>query len=218
MGDLKRDRASGVTLIVCAVISAGFMVAHPSVSAGELSAAFAEARHEAPIAMFVHAVLIAVTACFVFGYSGFAQRLGLHRPSVRAGLIAYVVGAIGGVGAGVINGLVFPELATEYADRSQAEMETAHMVLRYAGRVSNVLAQMCVLGWSAALIAWSTAVVPLSGLWKWIAGLGVLIGLGFSIVLLAGQLTLDVAGFGSFVFAHGLWATLVGAKLALASD
>ncbi len=130
-------------------------------------------------------------------------------------LVSYAFGSLALIGAAVVNGLVFPEMAERYADLSLEEMESARAVLAWNWEINQALAITGVLAWSAAVFAWSLVMVRLAGAWRWLGGLGMVIGVAGASVFLTGQLTFDVHGFGMFVLAQSVWNLGVGVRLAL---
>lgn len=212
----RRDVASGAVIAVSALATAALMTQHPSMGRHETrEALFAEAVRIAAKTEFVHAGMLIAMGALVFGFLGLARGLGPERPFVRLGVVAYILGALGGGGAAVLNGLVFPGMARHFVDRTPAEMEIAGTVLTFSHMLSNSLAAMGLIAWSAAVFSWSLAIVGYGGAWKWIAIFGFVIGAGPAAMFLGGHLRLDVHGFGLFIFGQALWSVAVGIRLAL---
>lgn len=213
----SRDPVSGLVIAIAAVSSVAMMSHHPHVAAHEIEAVFAEATRQAFAIRFVHATLIGVTVLLAFGYSGFALRLGLDRPLVRLGLVTYLFGCAAMIGAGVINGLAFPEMVERFADEPLEAKERAAAVLTYGWVLNQAIAAVGLLAWSAAVLAWSLALARLSGAWRWIGIAGIAIGALGALAFLSGHLRLDVHGFGLFVLVQALWSVAVGVRLSLRS-
>ena len=168
-------------------------------------------------AKLVHGILIVAAVVMVYGFLGFAMCLGLGRPLVRLGLVAYVFGSAALILAAIVNGLVFPEVAARYAERSLAEMETAGAVLAWGWEFNQALDISGVLAWSVAVCVWSLALLRLPGAWRWIGGVGVVFAVAGALAFLTGLLSFDVHGFGMYLVAQSLWCLAVAVGLAIAT-
>jgi hypothetical protein len=209
-----RDVPSGVVIALGSVLAVVGMSHHPSVHSHETREMFAQAVEIATLNRTVHGGLMAVIVLLLFGFTGFAQRLGLHRPLARLGLVSYAVGSLALIGAAIVNGLVFTAIAERYAERSLEEMEAARAVLVWNWEVNQALDITGVLCWSAAVLGWSLALLRQVGAWRWIGAAGTVLGLAGAGAFLSGRLAFDVHGFGLYVLAQSLWSLTVGLRLA----
>jgi hypothetical protein len=191
------------------------MMHHPSPSSHHGESTFSGVVKIAALNRWVHGILIAAIALLVLGYWGFAQQLGLQRPLVRLGLVAYGLGGGAMMLAGVLNGLVFTAMAERYAGASGDAVHATGPVLAYGWELNQALTAVGVVAWSAAVLAWSLELLRCRGAWRILGGLGVPLGAAGAVLLLTGHLRLDVHGFGGFLLAQSLWNAAVGIRLAL---
>lgn len=210
-----RDLASGLALGLGALLSVLLMSHHPHPRSHGSSSFVAEVAALAGPAAAVHGGLVAVTVLQAFGFVGWARALGLQRAGARLGLVAYVLGALALVLAALLNGFATPALAARFADAGEDEARAVRVVLRFAWELNQALAGCGVLALAAATLAWSGTCVRLGRAWRWIGVAGLALGAGTGFALLAGQLRLDVHGFGLFVAAQGAWSLAAGVALAL---
>lgn len=213
----SRDIASGLALASGALLSVLLMAHHPTPRAHGSEGVLQEIVEIGGMARLVHGGMIAVLALQAFGFAGLALDLGIERAPVRLGLVAYVLGALALVGAGLLNGFVAPAVAEHYAGAGEADAHAARAMLAFAWAANQTLAGCGVLALSAATLAWSATLVRLPGAWRWIGALGLAVGAVGALAYLTGRLELDVQGFGRFVLGQGAWAVAAGAALARAA-
>ena len=120
---LRRDRTSGLAIVVGVIVSVAMMSHHPTGGGHAGAAGVAEAAHVAGLNRFVHGALIAASLVLAFGFQGFAAQLA--RPLARFALLLYVAGTAAMVGAALVNGFVFPAVMERWSGRSDAEIELA---------------------------------------------------------------------------------------------
>ena len=211
---LRRDRTSGLAIVVGVIVSVAMMSHHPTGSGHAGAAGVAEAAHVAGLNRFVHGALIAASLVLAFGFQGFTAQLA--RPLARFALLFYVAGTAAMVGAALVNGFVFPAVMERWGGRSDAEIELARVVLDWGWELNQALAYLGIFTWATAVAAWSFVLLrmPADGPWPRIIGAVGLVGAPAFVALFAlGSLSADVAGFGAFVFGHSLWNLAVGVLL-----
>lgn len=189
----QADRIAGGALILGALLSMLAMAHHPThVDPGGLVG-------------IVHGAMIVLMTVTAFGFAHFAQRRGLGRPAILAGLIAYLVSLVAHIGAGTINGFIVPALAARGADLAGRD------VFLLAWESNQALARLGVFATAAAFTFWSIDFLRRSGLEpKAIGGLGLLAGLVPAILLATGATDMHVAGAFVAYAAFAAWAVLVG--------
>ena len=183
------DRAAGIALIVAAAGSMLGMAHHP-----------ASLRDGAMIAI-VHGAMILFTGMMTFGFAHLSRRLGLERPAVLAGLVAFAIGAIAEIGAATVNGFAMPALAGHGA---------SHDAIDTLWFLNQALAGLGVTAIGAAYVLWSLA------LWrrhKLVAALGVVAGAGPALLLLGGWINMHLHWAILVYAALALWAALAGLLL-----
>lgn len=208
------DRTCGITLGGASVLAVAAMSHHPSIQSHGTRSVLEEAVHEATLSRWIHAAMIVFLLVMTFGLTGFAQRLGLRRPLVLLGLVAFITATAAGIGAGILNGFAFPGMAESYRDAPGEQQEQVRLVLAYGSVVSGVFARMTMLGWCVAVLAWSFAIVGRRGPVLGVALGGVALALTGLGIQSFGSLRLDVEGFGAVVLGLALWCLAIGTLLA----
>ena len=105
-------RAAGITIIVAAVLSIGFMLYHPRVHAHGMSDFVVAVRQELLVNGVVHGTLIALMGVLAAGFSVVTTRL--DSVWARIALAAYAIGVVSGMAAASINGLIVPEFVLHF--------------------------------------------------------------------------------------------------------
>lgn len=180
------DRAAGIALIGAAAFSMLAMAHHP-----------AHLRDGAMIQL-VHGAMILFVGMMAFGFVQVARRLGLERPAVLAGLVAYAIATVADVGAATINGFAAPALA-------------AHGASRDAFATLWVLNQaLAGLGVVAAGMAYALWALALCRRQRLAALLGLLAGPVPALLLLGGWIDMHLHWAILVYAAQALWAALTG--------
>src|SRR6476620_4682328 len=121
----------------------------------------------------VHGVAIASVCVFRFGYVSLLRRLGLDRPLVLAGLMAYLIGCVAMVAATLLDGFVTPHIAGDAIRATNpGRVQFAYDLVHYVGVVLNDAAK---LGWilqAVGAAAWSTVLLGQRGVARTVGVLG----------------------------------------------
>lgn len=208
----RSTRAAGIAIGISSLAMILVMTHHPEVEADTTRAFVKGAAEIAGLTRLVHGAALGALALAVYGFWGLADRLGRYDEWSRAGWVAFLTGALGGGGAGMVNGFVAPALASRYAEASTQTLAALQPVLAFAGELAELLAQHAVFGWSIALVCWSVTLLR-SRSAKILAILGFVAGAGPLIALTTGHLPMTVAGFGAFVAAQAVWSLAVAVQL-----
>ncbi len=211
--DRTADLTAGLSIGLGSVLSVALMAHHPSISAGETAEFIAKMTQLAALAGFVHGGLIVMMFFVLFGFVGFAGRLGWHLARVRAGMMAYAIGALSMMGAALVNGFMVPALARSYAGKPVGEMEIFGHLLRLCHEANQALAGTGVVAMSIAAMSWSLVMVGEAGSARVIGGLGLAMGSLAVVGLLSGHLHLNLHGMGAVVVAQAVWSVGVAAWL-----
>ena len=146
------------------------------------------------------------------GAVGLSHRLAGPSRLAVAALVLYGFASAAGMMAAVVSGFVGPELAREIQTAS-AEADGWRMVFHYNGLLNQAFAKVLVLASCVAIALWSVAMVRSRVLARGIGIYGLVSGSVIVIALVAGQLPLDVHGFGLVVLAQAVWFIVVGSLL-----
>lgn len=206
-------RAAGCGLITFAALSVLLMSLHPTTGTHEVGEFVARAGRGVPGNTFVHGSLITLillsTACF----ASLRDALGAHRPVVRAGMFALIVGTSGLVAAGLVNGFIVPNTAAHFLDASASDLAPLKPVLVLARETGATCARVGIVGLSLSSVAWSARLIRMPG-WRRAAGaIGLACGLAPLALHLGEHLNMDVPGFGLFVRINAVWAGVAGVVL-----
>ena len=190
------DRAGSAALIFGWTAYIGLMAVHPTHLGGP-SLGHVELNDA------VHWTALLALPVLGVGYIGMARRLGLSRPLPLLALSFMAFSLFAGMGAGILNGLVMPEVL-----RSTAEHETSAdslQALRHLVWWTNQ-------GFAAIHYALAAIATGLFGLaWMRTPGgrglgiAGILVAAGFAVWLATGLWWPDVHGALVVVLAIGAW-------------
>ncbi len=200
----SNGRPAGIALGLGSIIMLAFMALHPTVHVhddGGLASAMSRVAVRNAI---VHGTLIANLGLILLGLLGLADRLGLRRMLVRAGIIAAAMGTMTLIGAALLNGFITPALVARYADAG-ASLEELHPVLLLIHTSSVALVYAGIPAMSAAVLAWSIVLLRGGGSGRIIGALGVVCALVPVVAEASGNLPVDVHGFGLFVLVQSIW-------------
>jgi hypothetical protein len=206
-------RGAGVLLIAASVLEIATMAHHPSVHASDARAALARLQELAPLSAWVHGILIALMLLGFFALSEFALWRGLTRWRVRAGLTAYAIGVMAMTGAALVSGFIAPQLFSLFDDPSAVDPTLIRVPLRLCALMNRALADLGAVAMSAGIFAWSLDLLTGQRAERAVGGLGVAVGLGCAVALIAGVLHLDVHGMMLTVVLQGIWTIATGVLL-----
>jgi hypothetical protein len=125
----------------------------------------------------VHIVAMACIGGFMYGYSVLSQRLGLRRPPVLAGLIAFGIGSVLMFIATLIDGFISTDLAALFVTKSPEAVRVGFwMVQAIEGVALTDIARVAWVCQSVAAVAWSIALLGEPGLPRKLGVAGLVIG------------------------------------------
>jgi hypothetical protein len=200
---------AGGILVLCSLVAIVSVAHHPSVG---------HARSRADVLAqiialqgpdhTVHAIVLAAAAGMLFGLVVFAQRLGLQRQTVSAGLVAYALGTATVLFAGLLDGFAIPSVAVAYAGRPDGAAGALQLITLCA-----ILIQVCTKFWlfatSAAVGLWSFPLLRAHGMLR---AIGVL-GIAASVLIIAGtamSATVNAHTLGALMLLQAIWTIAIG--------
>ena len=204
-------RRAGVVLVAATIVSILAMAHHPSVHSHEPAAAIAEIGTKAALGRIVHGVLIALMGLELYAFAVLADRLGARRDAVRLGFVAYAIGIGAMISAALISGFVITALASHYAEAG-ADASAFANVARLAMIGNQALAELGALAISAAILAWSIALLR-DRAQRSLAIVGFAASVLPALALVAGAIRLDVGGMTLVVVAEAVWNVAAGIAL-----
>lgn len=162
---------------------------------------------------FVHGTMIVLLAVMAVGLFHFAQRRGLDKLWILAGVVAYAISLGAHVGAAKLNGFVAPALA------ARGPGAVGHDTFLLVWETNQALARLGVYATGAAFALWSYDFLRRAGLMNRLTGaIGLLSGLLPAALLFAGAVVMNVRGASAAYAAHALWVALVGVQLIRRAD
>lgn len=159
---------------------------HPGAAGSEPAEIFAQMVEARTQDNLVHGLMIGMLVAFAFGFTEYATHVGIRRPLVRLGLVAYLIGCAITIVAAVIDGFVFPDLAQRFVSATPEGMKTGFalvvlcsLIIWWLSKVGLVMMAAAVLAWSADLArtvrtARTTAYI---GLFAGLAPIALIVGL-----------------------------------------
>jgi hypothetical protein len=113
----------------------------------------------------VHVVAMACLGGLMFGFTVLAQRLGLRRAPVLAGLIAYGAGSMLMLVATIIDGFISTDTAALFATKTPEGVRVGYwMIQTMAGVALTDIARVAWVCQSVAAVAWAYALLREGGL------------------------------------------------------
>jgi hypothetical protein len=206
------DRAAGVAIATATVVSTLFVALDRSGGGATPAQVLAGIAALASLKALVHGVAIASVCAYGFGYAALARRIGLQRPLVLAGAVAYLLGCAAMIGATLVDGFVIPHVAVD-AVAAPARIGFAYDLAHYLGIVVNDLAK---LGWvlqALGAAAWACTLVRSRGFARLAGVVGLASGaLVCALIALSGTL-MSMSALLGVLLAQLLWNVAAAALL-----
>ena len=201
----QRTRSAGVAIATATIVSTLFVALDRSGGGGNPLEILQGIARLQGLKELVHGVAIASVCGYAFGYTVLARRLGLHRPLVLAGLVAYLLGCVAMIGATILDGFVTPHIAVDAIAAAPERVAFAYNLVHYLGVVLNDLAK---LGWilqTVAALAWSATLMGESGFNRVIGIVGALSSGLVAFVVIASDTNMSMTALLSVLLAQLLW-------------
>lgn len=174
----------------------------------------ADAKNIILLAIVVHGVAIATAPALTFGMFALSRSIGFAKPVPALAFFFYFFGAIAGILAATMSGLVAPRLI-EATMAASADKDLLHGLLRLEWFLNQSFATVHVAFFSGAIALYAAAWPDRGPLAAVIQIAGFIVGIGVFAWLATGTLTLNVHGMGAVVLLQGTWFILAGVGLAL---
>jgi hypothetical protein len=208
--DPRTARTAGIVLIAASLLSILLMAHHPTPGTHDSASLAAAIAAKADLSRFVHGGLITLIGIELFALGVFCSAIGSDRSAVRAGFVAYAIGAAAMMGAALISGFVVSDLADHYASAPDADAFAALAQLAWAG--NQALAKLGVVAMSLATALWAIAFLQARRA-LWVAIVGLVAGVVPVAALVLGLIRLDVTGMLLIVVAWTAWNLAAGIYL-----
>ena len=130
-----------------------------------------------------------------------------------AGLITAGIGLGAAIVAAAANGLALPFFVGRFESADAETLETVKVVLSYNFSLNHAFDYILIGGICEAFLLWSVVMIKTKTFPKWIAFLGILMGIGYLLMLVLGFVLVDLGGFRFFIFGIVIWIIAVGIYL-----
>ena len=212
-------RAAGIAIAAATILSTIFVALDQGASGDTPLALLRSMVAMQAMKQLVHGVAIASVLAYAFGYASLAQRLGLRRPLVLAGLSAYLIGCVAMVAATVLDGFVTGDAAALFSAASSPDgVKQGYNMIMFMGVVLTDLARV---GWviqAVAAVGWSLVMLGGRG-WQFGVGLvGLLSGLLVVVAVFVAGANMDMAAILSILLAQAVWNLAAAAWLVRRKD
>jgi len=204
----------GWVLVVAAILATCFAMAHPHIGSKDLSTVLRALARGAVFNGWIHGALMALSAVLVAGFLGFSRRIGLDRPEVVLGMVAYAFGTVAMACAAAINGFALGIFAGRYAALRPEQANAVAASVNEIGSISGAWAGIGAAATSAAIAAWSIRLLAFPGAPRATGLFGGLLAAATLVLLASGTLIMNVHGFLLLVVSQSLWTVAVGLQLA----
>lgn len=208
---MRDERIYGIALILGTVAFVGTGALHPT---GKQLLASADAfTRDAPINVLAHSLALIGLWLTAFGIVGLARRIGMQRPDITAGVVAYAIVLVLISLAGVVDGVVSTRLAGAYVSSDiESERKVLAGFMQYSYNLASSISRVYVTGTAIAVLLWSWAIWR-TGFDRWLPWVGVVIsvvGLGAQAL---GNLRMDVRDVIVLALGQGIWFVWAGIVL-----
>ncbi|MBO3699624.1 hypothetical protein [Roseivirga sp. E12] len=201
------EKNAGISLIIGSVLGIITMVLHPV--GGNID----HLINISPMIITSHVIALFSVPFLLFGFWGLSGRIGFDNSFSVLGFITGSLGLVAVLIAGAVNGLVVPFFVDNLADASPDKIEMAELVLSYGFALNQAFDYIFIGAICEAFLIWSIAIMKYKVFAKWIAFLGILLGIGFIGMLVAGFVLVDLHGFRIFIFGIVAWMLAAGIML-----
>ena len=203
--DAPRTRAAGIAIAAATIVSTVFVALDRSGGGSNPLEILQGIARLQGLKELVHGVAIASVCAYGFGYAVLARRLGLQRPLVLAGLVAYLLGCAAMIGATILDGFVTPHVAVDAITAAPERVAFAYNLVHYLGVVLNDLAK---LGWilqAAAALAWSIGLIRERGFGRTVGAIGVLSSALVVLVVVGSATNMSMTALLGVLLAQLIW-------------
>jgi hypothetical protein len=206
-------RSAGIAIAAATLVSTIFVALDRSGGGTTPATILAGIARLAGLKALVHGVAMASVCAYAYGHATLAQRLGLQRGVVLAGLATYLFGCMAMLLATLLDGFVTPHVAIDAGAAVATRAAFAFDLVHYLNLILNDLAK---LGWvlqGVGTLAWAIVLLQRRGAARVVGGVG-LMSSGLVLALLALSATsMSMASLLAVLCAQLLWNLAAGVLL-----
>lgn len=201
------EKNAGISLIIGSVLGVITMVIHP------VGGSIDHLINISTVIIVSHTIALFSIPFLMFGFWGLSRRIGFDNTFSILALVTASLSLVSVMMAAAINGIVVPFFVDNLKGTSPEKIETAEMILSFGFSLNQAFDYIFVGGICQAFLLWSIAIVKGKVFPKWVAILGIALGLGFLVVMISGFVLSDLQGFRMFFFGIVAWMVSVGILL-----
>ncbi|WP_299211323.1 hypothetical protein [uncultured Aquimarina sp.] len=201
------EKSAGIALIIGSILVIITMVFHP------VGGNFEHLLKISKMAITSHALAILSIPILTFGFWGLTVRLGKNNSLSLLGFIIIVFGLLAGMMAAAINGLALSFFIKRYHGQSTEIIAQINHIIHYGFALNKAMDYIFIAACCFAIVLWSIVIVKKSILPKWIAYLGILLGITAIILMLFNVAFTNLYSFRIFIAGLVSWIILTGYAL-----
>jgi hypothetical protein len=210
----RERRGLAAAFALCALATLTLLAAHPASGTGSLADFLKAEARDQYIDGLVHGGFCITTGVLLVCVVLLSRGLGLARPPVLAGLLAFCIGSAALMASMILDGLVTPAIAVRLAGTQSADdLLAAKTLLILLGTLIHFLMPIGVLLQSAAVLGWSLVIVRSHGLQRAVGVFGLITAPVLTAALTAASATMAshvlLGGIVLQAIWYGLLATLL---------
>ena len=198
------EKSAGVSLIIGSIFMIITMALHP------VGGSIEQLIRISTLAIATHTIAIISVPFSLFGFWGLTRRLGTDKALSMAAFITAGIGLGAAILAAAVNGLALPFFIQGYENADTQTHKLIDIVLSYNFSLNHAFDYILIGGICEAFLLWSIVMIKTGTFPKWIAYLGILIGMGYLLMLILGFVLVDLHGFRVFIFGIVIWIIVVG--------
>ena len=207
------SHSAAVILVGATLLEILAMAHHPSVHTQDIAAAVQQIAQLGQLSAWVHGVVLTAMLCIAYGLLEFVLRRGWSRPWIRAGTIAYAVGTLAMIGAGLVSGFILPDLIALTPHASPIDLAVNAQLLVLCRVLNQSCANFATVAISVGISCWAIDLSRERGALRLLSLLGLLVGILPAIALISGWLRLNVHGMSEVVWLWAAWNCAVAITL-----
>lgn len=198
------EKHSGISLIIGALLATITMLLHP------VGGNIEHLIKLSPMIKTSHIIALFSIPFMLFGFWGLTRRIGFDNSYAVLAFATATLGLFAVMIAGAINGLAVPFFVESLGAANTERKEVAQMVLSYGFSLNQAFDYIFIGAICEAFLLWSVPIFKEKLFSKWIAILGITLGVGFLVALVSGLVLVDLHGFRVFIFGIVIWIAAVG--------
>jgi hypothetical protein len=206
---IKGLRLAGWLLVVVPLLSLLVLAHHPTIAAHDAHEAASQLGAIAAFAGIVHGTLIAMQCALLYALLTWLVSRDLLHALPRAAAVMLVLGAVGVIGAALIDGFMVARVAT-FPHDGDPDLHIMDQLIRYSMSLNQVLIVAGEAAMSVGFACLSVDLLGLRGGARWVGAFGLVLGIASLIALLTGRLVLHLHGMQWLFAAQSVWMICLG--------